>query len=143
MIRNIVKPRFAAFRGVNWADAVVLLGDARRSLRDGAVAVECAIILGERVRSPSKSCERMLDYSSSPSATPSERNPNPTFSVSACPNFAVATPFPQIFAARSARVQAQHAIFWSLIMIRPERKRREQETVGLGAEASARSPARG
>jgi hypothetical protein len=52
----------------------------------------------------------------------------------------LATPFPQVFAVRSARVQAQHDIFASLIIIRAGGDRRAQGTVGLGAEARSRSP---
>ena len=92
----------------------------------------------------------MLEYSCSPSATLSERNRHPTFSVCTSLNLAVpacapslATPFPQIFAVRSARVQAQHDIFESLVMIRSGGERRAKETAGLGAEARSRTPTSG
>jgi hypothetical protein len=88
-----------------------------------------------------------------PPPPPSERNRNPTCSIChRChrPNFAapacapsLATPFPQVFAVRSARVQAQHDIFASLIIIRAGGDRRAQGTVGLGAEARSRTPTRG
>jgi hypothetical protein len=55
----------------------------------------------------------------------------------------LATPFPQVFAVRSARVQAQHDIFASLIIIRAGGDRRAQGTLGLGAEARSRTPTRG
>jgi hypothetical protein len=47
--------------------------------------------------------------------------------------------FSPSFAVRSARVQAQHGIFASLIIVRAGGDRRAQGTVGLGADAQSRA----